>query len=174
MVMFTSAILASFAVGQSFPPVKAKALDDSEVILPKPGSTQLVIIVIGFSHKSGPLDGAWAKRISADYASDAEVSFYELAELQSAPSFIRPMILHGIRGDVPAAQHSRFVPIYDHESDWKAAVNFSAPDDPYVVLAKADGHILWKTHGTVSDAAYTELKAAIAKASAPSRWIFTS
>jgi hypothetical protein len=166
IAMLAAAILVGGTSAQSIPPVKAKALDDSEVILPKPGSTQLLIIVIGFSHKSGPLDGAWAKRINADYASDAHVSFYEMAQLQSAPSLIRPMILHGIRGEVPAEQHSRFVPIYDHESEWKSAVNFSAPADPYVVVANADGHIVWRTHGPVSDAGYAELKTAVAKASA--------
>jgi hypothetical protein len=167
VVMVAGAILTSGVAGQSIPPVKAKALDDSEVVLPKTGSAQLLIIVIGFSHKSGPLNGAWAKRISADYASDAHISFYEMAQLQSAPSFVRPMIVRGIRGDVPAAQHSHFVPIYDHEAEWKAAVNFSAPDDPYVIVANADGHILWRTHGVVSDAGYAELKTAVAKASAP-------
>jgi len=161
--LLTAGVLPSTCHAQSIPPVRSKALDDSEVTLPKPGTSQLLLIVIGFSHKSGPLSGAWAKRITADYASDPHVSFYEMAQLQSAPSFIRPMILHGIRNDVPAAQYSHFVPIYDHEPEWKAAVHFSAPDDPYVLLANSDGHVLWQTHGPVSDAAFSDLKAAITK-----------
>jgi hypothetical protein len=169
IALFAAAILAAPVRAQSIPPVKAKALDDSEVTLPTPGANQLLIVVIGFSHKSGPPSGAWAKRITADYASDSHVSFYQMAQLQSAPSFIRPMILRGIRSDLPAAQHSHFVPVCDHESEWKTAVNFSAPDDPYVLITNPDGHILWQTHGPVSDSAYSDLKAAIAKFSSPAQ-----
>jgi hypothetical protein len=168
-LIFVSAVFISVAAGQAIPQVKAKALNDSEVTLPKTGTDQLLIIVIGFSHKSGPPSGAWAKRITADYASDPHVSFYEMAQLQSAPSFIRPMILHGMRSDVPANQHSHFVPIYDHESEWKAAVKFSTPDDPYVLMTYPDGRIVWQTHGAISDAAYAELKSAVAKFSVPAR-----
>lgn len=165
MAILVAVAFVSGATGQFIPPVKAKALDDSEVTLPKPGTDQGLIIVIGFSHKSGLPSGAWFKRITADYASDPHVSFYEMAQLQGAPSFIRPMILRGIRNDVPATLHSRFIPIYDHESEWKAAVNFSAPDDAYVLVTNPDGHIVWHTHGLVS--AYAELKAAVAKLSTP-------
>ncbi len=86
-----------------------------------------------------------------------------MAELQSAPSFVRGMILHGMRKDVPTAQHSRFVALYDHEADWKKAVNFSTPDDPYILIADPSGRIVWQTHGAMSEAGYAELKAAVAK-----------
>jgi hypothetical protein len=143
--------------------VKAKAHDDSEVVLPKPGSEQLLILVLGFSHKSGNACAAWGKRLAGEYSSDAHVAYFQLPELQSAPSFVRGMILHGMRKDVPAAQHSRFVPLYDHEADWKKLVNFSAPDDPYLVATAPDGHVLWQTHGPVSDSAYADLKAAVTR-----------
>jgi len=47
--------LASTLLAQSMPPIKAKALDDSEVVLPKPGGQQFLILVLGFSHKSGEI-----------------------------------------------------------------------------------------------------------------------
>lgn len=75
------------------------------------------------------------------------------------------MILHDIRSDVPKGQDSHFLPIYEHESEWKTAVNFSAPDDPYVLVTRADGHILWRTHGPASNGVYAELKASVAKLS---------
>lgn len=151
---------------QTIPPVKAKALDDSEVILPKPGSQQLLILVLGFSHKSGENCTPWDKRLAANYLSDPHVTYYQLPILAGAPSFVRPMILHGMRKDVPAAQHSHFVPIYDHEADWKKLVNFSAPDDPYILIAAPDGHVLWQSHGLVTDSAYAEFKSAVAQFSA--------
>ena len=163
VILFSYCALPSSA--QTIPPVKAKALDESEVILPKPGSQQLLILVLGFSHKSGDACSAWGKRLAADYTSDPHVTYYHLPELQSAPSLVRGMILHGMRKDVPPAIHSRFVPLFDHEADWKKTVNFSTPDDPYILVASPDGHVLWQTHGPVTDSAYSALKSEVAKLS---------
>ncbi|MGB9431309.1 MAG: hypothetical protein WBQ89_03620 [Candidatus Acidiferrum sp.] len=156
-------MLAVPSQAQTIPPVKALALDDTEVILPKPGGQQLLILVLGFSHKSGDACRVWAKRVASDYTSDPLATYYQLAELQSAPSMVRGLILHGMRKDVPAPQHSHFVPLFDHEVEWKKAVNFSALDDPYILIAAPDGHILWQTHGPVSDSAYADFKSAVAK-----------
>jgi hypothetical protein len=151
---------------QSIPPINAKALDDSHVVLPPADGKQLLILVVGFSHKSSEACGAWSKQLAADYASSPQAVYFQLAELQSAPSFVRGMILRGMHKDVAAAQQSHFVPLYDHEADWKALVHFSAADDPYVLLTSADGHVLWQTHGALSDSAYADLKAAVGKGSA--------
>lgn len=154
---------ASTLRAQLIPPVKAKALDDSEVMLPKPGGQQFLILVVGFSHKSGENCTPWDKRIAADYGSDSHITYYQLPILAGAPSLVRPMILHGMRKDVPASLHPHFVPVYDHEEDWKKLVNFSGADDAYILLASPDGHLLWQTHGTVSDAAYEELRSNVSR-----------
>ena len=165
------AALPAFAIrccGQSIPLINAKALDDSQVVLPKPGSAQLLILVVGFSHKSGDNCAPWGKRLAADFHSDARVEYYQVAELAGAPSFVRPMILKGMRKGVPPAEQSRFVPIYDREADWKKLVNFSAPDDPYLLLTRPDGSVVWQGHSLFSETLYGELKDAIAKAAADS------
>jgi len=161
VVILTSALRAG---GQSIPPVNAKALDDSQVVLPKPGGTQFLILVLGFSHKSGDHCTPWDKRLAAEFHSDARIAYYQIPVLAGAPSLVRPMILKGMRKGVPAAEHSRFVPVYDHEAEWKKLVNFSAPDDPYLVLTRADGSVVWQTHGLLSESLYGELKNAATKA----------
>jgi len=153
-----------FLYAQIIPPIKGKALDDSEVILPKPGNSQYLILTIGFSHKSGEQSSAWGKRLKVDFPpDDSQVAVYQFAELQGAPSLIRGTIVHGMRKDVPASQHAHFVPLFDHQDEWKKLVNFSAPDDAYLLFSTPDGHVLWQTHGPVSDAAYAELRAAVHK-----------
>jgi hypothetical protein len=47
---------------QSIPAIKAKALDNSEITLPNPGSRQILILVFGFSKKSGELCQVWGKK----------------------------------------------------------------------------------------------------------------
>lgn len=170
-MLLVSLVLAAAAFSspaQTIPPVKAEALNGSEVALPPSGNHHLLLIVIGFSHKSGRACAAWGKQLAPDYTSDPHTTYYQLAELQSAPSFVRGMILHGMRKDVPPAQQSHFIPLFDHETEWKALVRFAAPDDPYIVLAAPDGRVLWQTQGAFSDSAYAALQSAVAKFAATS------
>jgi hypothetical protein len=156
-------IFAGRSGAQSIPPVNGKALDDSQVVLPKTRSSQLLILVLGFSHKSGDNCTPWDKRLAAEFHSDARVEYYQIPVLAGAPSFVRPMIVKGMRKGIPTSEQPRFVPVYDHEAEWKKLVNFSEPDDPYVVLARPDGSVIWQTHGLLSETLYSELKNAIAK-----------
>jgi len=159
LVFFFSATLTS---AQSIPAIRAKALDNTEIVLPNPGSRQILILVVGFSKKSGELCQVWGKKISADYSADVRISYFVVPVLQSAPSLVRPMIVHGMRKEVPAQELRRFVPLYSNESEWKKLVNFSAPDDAYLIIATPDGHPVWQAHGPYSDAIYADLKKSVA------------
>lgn len=164
---------ATLTSAQSIPVIHAKALDNSEITLPNPSGRQISILVVGFSHKSGEICQVWDKKISADYHADARIDYSILPVLQSAPSLVRPMILHGMRKDVPASELSHYIPIYTNESDWKKLVNFSAPDDAYLIVAAPDGRLAWQGHGSYSDGVFAELKKSVAdlleKSSAPQK-----
>ena len=166
LLLATIPLFAGHAGAQSIPPINAKALDDSQVILPRTGTSKLLILVLGFSHKSGENCTPWDKRLAGEFQSDALVEYYQIPVLAGAPSFVRPMILKGMRKGLAAGEQARFVPVYDHEADWKKIVNFSAEDDPYLVLARPDGSVIWQTHGLLSESLYGELKNAIAKVAA--------
>src|SRR5215471_12701030 len=58
LLFFFTAILSS---AQSIPAIKAKALDNSEITLPSPGSQQFLILIVGFSQKSGKLCEVWGR-----------------------------------------------------------------------------------------------------------------
>ena len=121
---------AALCLAQSIPAIKAKALDNSEIILPHPGRRQFLILIVGFSQKSGKLCEAWSKKVSTYYHSDTRIAYFSLPVLQSAPSLVRPMIVYGMRKGVPAQELRRFIPLYSNESDWKKFVNFSSPMMP--------------------------------------------
>lgn len=142
---------ATLSSAQFIPAVKAKALDDTEVTLPDPGRQRTLILIVGFSKKSGEPSRVWGKKISADYNTDARITYFVVPVLQDAPSLVRPMILHGMRKTVPAQELPHFVPLYSNESDWKRIVNFSAPDDAYLIVATPDAHPIWQAHGAYSD-----------------------
>jgi hypothetical protein len=154
--------IANLSSAQSIPAVKAKALDNSEITLPNPGNQRILILIVGFSQKSGKLCEVWSKQISADYDADARISYFVVPVLQGAPSLVRPMILHGMRKSVPAHELPHFVPLYSNESDWKKVVNFSTPDDPYLIVATPDGLPAWQAHGLYSEGIYADLKKSVA------------
>jgi len=54
--------IATPSTAQSIPAIKAKALDNSDIALPNPGSQQILILVVGFSKKSGELCQVWGKK----------------------------------------------------------------------------------------------------------------
>jgi hypothetical protein len=155
-------IIATVSYAQTMPPLKGKALDNTEVSVPAAGGRQILILIVGFSQKSGDFCRVWSKKIAADYHADGRLSYFSLPVLQGAPSLFRPLIVRGIRKSLPLEEQRRFVPIYSNESDWKKFVNFSAPDDAYLVIADPEGHLVWQAHGAYSDAVYGNLQKSVA------------
>lgn len=60
-------------------------------------------------------------------------------------------------------EHAHFVPFYSGEAEWKKLVSYSVPEDAYLVVADADGHVLWQAHGAPTDEKYSELRSVIGK-----------
>ncbi len=152
----------SLCAAQTIPGVNAEALDGSRVILPNPGAQQALILTLGFSHSSADACESWNKRISQDYGGEARVAYYQIPNLEGVPGIVKPLILHGMRRNVPTTAHAHFVPVYDHAAEWKKLVNFSGADDAYVVVATADGRVVWQGHGRWSEADYGKLRKSVA------------
>ncbi len=166
ILFFLFAALSTRA--QTIPPINSKTLNDTQITLPNSGTSQPLILVVGFSHKSSESCGPWGKRLAADFHANPKIAYYQIPVLQDAPSFVRGFILRGMRKDVPAAEQSHYIPVYDHEADWKKLVGFSGPDEAYVMVADPQGHVVWQTHGAMNDTSYGEMKAAVDKVLASS------
>jgi hypothetical protein len=147
-------------VGQTLPRIEGTTLNHQKMVLPD-ASRHALVLVFGFSRKSADQTEAWEKRISKDYSTQTAVGYFEIPELQGVPEFVKSTILHGMRKEVPASEHSHFAPIYEHEQELKKLVGFSKDEDAYVVLANSTGQIVWQTHGAVTDANYAELVHAV-------------
>jgi hypothetical protein len=155
--------IACHSLAQNVPSTTAKALDGSSVVLPRPQSQKPLLVMVGFSRKSSEDFQQWNRRALSPYLTDPRIDYYELPELQGAPSFVRPMILHGMRRDVPAAEHSHFAPLNTGEEEWKKTVGYSASKDTYLILAEPSGHIIWQTSGVPDDAKVAAFKQALAR-----------
>jgi hypothetical protein len=155
--------IACHSLAQNVPSTAVKALDGSAVVFPKPQIQKPLLVLVGFSRKSSGDFERWNQRALSPYLSDPRIDYYELADLQGVPSLVRSMILHGMRREVPKAQHSHFAILTAGEDDWKKTVGFSASKDTYLILAEPSGHIIWQTSGVPDDAKVAAFKQALTR-----------
>ena len=152
-------LIASIARAQTIPSFTGPTLANDTLHLP---SGSKAILVLGFSKKSGDACKPWFDRIASQLKSKPQVGYYEMPVLASAPSFIRGMIVHNIRGSLNPDQQKHFAPVMENAQPWKDVVHFSAPDDPYVLIIDEHGTVLWRDSGPWSAAKEHDLQKAIA------------
>ena len=150
--------------GMLIPPVHGTVLSGSAVELPDALRGKTGVLVIGFSQGSRDQVATWGRRLEVDYRGSSTVTYYEMAELASVPRFLRGLVLKKIREDVPQGAQERFLPVFDHEADWKTATGFRSANDAYVLVVNGNGTVRWRTAGIASDTAYAEVKRQIAEA----------
>ena len=156
-----AAALALSAAAQQIPRTEAKSLTDQSIVVPVPGATKPLVVIIAFSSKGGDDSGAWNKAFHMRYETDSRIDYVELADFQGVPSFIMGMILHGMRRSVQEPEKSHLAPFFSQGDAWKKAASFKDPKIAYVLLTDPSGHIVWQTTGPASDQKVQALEAAI-------------
>jgi hypothetical protein len=156
-------LAGQIANAQTIPSFAGANLADEKVQLPSGVSGSKTVLVIGFSKKSGDACRPWFQQVASQLKDKPQINYYQLPVLTSAPGFIRGSIIHSMRNDMPPEQRKHFIPITDHEKEWKNAAGFSAPDDPYVLIVDEHGSVLWRNSGAWSQGKQQELQAALAR-----------
>lgn len=162
LLLLAMTFLASACLAQTLPRIESTTLDNQKIVIPDPSRYHALVLVVGFTHKSADQCAAWGKRLAHDYSANPNVGYFQIPVLQGVPGLIKPMILHGMRSDLPAAEQAHFVPIYQHKEELEKIVGYKAEDDAYVLVATTDGRVVWQTHGAISEQNYSELQRAIA------------
>jgi hypothetical protein len=146
---------------QSIPRLTAESLNGKNISLPEDFGGKSAILVVGFSRAGGNQCASFARKLVKEPSVvEGKVIVYQIAVLESAPRFIRPMILHGMRSGIPKTEQGRFLPLFRNEKQWKQVAGFTVAQesDSYLLLADPDGTVRWTGHGQYSDALYTEFK----------------
>ena len=153
------------------PPAQGTALDGHPVALPRDLATHATILILGYSQHSADATTAWEKPVRNSLAKLPAIGYYDMPFLEDAPSFVRPLIVHSIRKQVPDIVRPYFVPLTSGEAAWKQLTNFTpaAPDAAYVLLVDRDGQVCWQTHDAYSPARFDELTTAARKLSGEAR-----
>jgi hypothetical protein len=132
---------------QTIPVTEGTTLSGRAVSLPRDLPAGLSVLVMGFNQKSGDACKEWSKQFSAQPLAGQNISSFQMPMLASAPRFIRGMIVRSMKKDTPANLQDRFLPVFDHEQEWKQIASYSTPDDAYLLLVNQQGTVRWQTHG---------------------------
>ena len=151
------------AAALAIPITRGTALDGHAVSLPQ-DLKQATILILGFSRNSADATTAWEKAVHASLAA----SYFDMPMLASAPAFVRPIIVHSIRKQVPNPIWPNFMPLTSDESEWKQAAGFSpaAPDAAYIILVDRTGAVHWQTHDALTAEKLAQLAAVFHKLNA--------
>ncbi len=140
------------------PAVHGVTLSGERVELPEAIAGKVGVLVVGFSQASREQAGAWGGRLAGDYRTSTAVTYYEMPVLAGVPRLLRGWVLRKIAAEVPDRAKNKFLPIYDHEGEWKSAAGYGKVEDAYVLLVDSSGLVRWRCEGEASDASYGELQ----------------
>ena len=76
------------------------------------------------------------------------------------PRLLRGWVLKKIKESVSEKGQAHFLPIVDHESEWRQVAGYSKADDAYVLVVDGNGVVRWRGEGALSDAGVCGVEAA--------------
>jgi hypothetical protein len=153
--------LAQLLAADQLPRIEAETLSGAKMELPSAVKGKPAILCIGFSRSSRTQIKPWTAAARAEFK-DSPAVVLSIAVLQDAPKFIRGMIIHGMKSDTPPEEQSKFLVLYQNETELKQTVGFESPDDAYVLLLDEAGAIQDRLHGEVTSTAIHDLRSRLA------------
>lgn len=137
------------------PRTAGESLAGQPVTLPDSFKGHVAVVIVGFTKGSQSAVKDWDAGARKQLGDGIDV--YQVAVLEDAPTFVRGMIKHSMKGAIPADRQSHFLVVVKGEGELKKAADFSVADDPYVFLLDGTGDVRWRAHGAVSEAVLKEL-----------------
>lgn len=151
-------VLSASARAASVPAVQAIALDGHSVSLPRdlPAAT---VLILGFTRRSVDATTAWEKPTRSQLAQSSSIGFFDMAMLADVPRIARGFALGRVRKAVPDVLKPNFLPLVDHETEWKQVSGFDPhqQDAAYVMLVDHGGTVRWSTHAPFTPALFAQL-----------------
>ncbi len=149
---FIIALLLS-SLAAPIPPGVNTSLAGEKVEFPKDLHGPVSFLIVGFGQKSADQANEWGKVIDGlETCHGQRLTWFQLPVLAGAPGILRPLIIRSMRSGLSRDLQQHFVPITEHEADWKLAAGFQATDpqkdEAYVLAANEKGQIVAKWHGS--------------------------
>jgi hypothetical protein len=144
-------LFASSLYGQAWPPLAGESLAGKKFFMPGAVHGHPAVLVVCFTHASGPHCTEATRRLENDFKNDANLEIYTLIFLADAPKLVRGMARSGIRSGVSKEDYDHYLTVIEGEKEVKSVVHFQEPDDPYFAVLDRDGVVRWTSHGPVND-----------------------
>lgn len=144
--------------GQTLPSFDGESLAGKKFSMPGAVHGHPAVLVVCFTHASGPHCMDWTKRLESDFKNNADVEIYTAIFLEDAPKLVRGMAKAGIRSGVAKEDYDHYLIVIEHEKEVKAAVHFQEPDDAYLMVLGPDGEVRWTSHGAVSEQTVSKIR----------------
>jgi len=143
-------ILSSLSLtAQSLPPVHGIAVSGRSIKLPEEVKGKIAVLVIGFTRNSSAPTEAWAGRFRADFNQSGDVVVLRLPFLEEVPRIFRGLARSGVAKSA-GQDRDRVVPIFESEATFKHLVQYSKPDDAYILVLDRAGTICGVFSGDVA------------------------
>ena len=119
------------------PPVNAHTLAGQSISLPAALHNQPAILILSTTRKAGDA----SLRMDNLLGSDAGITLprYNLMLFASLPGLLRRPILGTISRSLPAESRTRFIPLFDHEREWKSLASCPLEPQATLLLLAANG-----------------------------------
>lgn len=159
--MIRCALFLLFGVslfGQTLPSFDGESLAGKKFSMPGAVHGHPAVLVVCFTHASGPHCTEWTKRLESDFKSNADLEIYTVIFLENAPKLVRGMAKSGIKSGVPKEDYDHYLIVTEHEKEVKAIVHFQEQDDAYLAVLGPDGEMRWTSHGAVNDGAVGKIR----------------
>ena len=109
------------------------ALSGQVIRLPK-DPPPYALLVLGFSEKSSSDSAACGKRLQEAIPKQVDANVFQLPILEGVPRLVRGFVKRSIKKSVSDGLQSTFIPVFDHEAEWKRLTAFESADDAYILL----------------------------------------
>lgn len=149
--------LTGTAAAAVFPALSAKALDDSEVVLPDSVKNKVSLIILTFSRPDDKELDSWVKPFDENFRDNSKTAHYEIAMIGDI-GFINGLIFNGMKGGATEGQKKHLLVYFHDKEPYKRF--FSVNDDSliYIYLLDRDGAIkLAKSGRRATDADTDEI-----------------
>jgi len=158
---FFNFLFAQTAGLQPFPDIKAKTLEEKEVLLPENANKEVNIIFLLFEQNAQLHVNTWAEVILEKYEPKMNVSYYEVPMMSGFYRFMSGQINQWMRDGIPEEYHDNTACFYGNRNPVFEALNITDKSSAYLFVLDQKGFIHFRTEGSRSDQKESALRVAI-------------
>jgi len=133
----------------AIPVIEAATLSGQTIRLPQ-DLPSYALLVLGFSEKSSSETSECGKKLDEALPRQVDAKVFQMPVLEDVPRLVRGLVMRSMKKSVPDGLQSTFIPVFDHEAEWKRITGFGSPDNAYILLTGLHGRVLWRARGPCS------------------------